>query len=394
MTALPVDDLRVLHVVPSLDEEMGGSVTAALGQAQQRTKDGRTTEVVSGADDGDRLEYLASDFPEVRWRVFPRSFPRARFQSRALSRWLAGNLDAFDVVHLHGVFHAPALAVLRRTRSARIPFVVQPHGSLDPFDLAKHAGAKRLSGPGVVRPLLDRAAAVVCTTHFEAERLVSWGSATPTVVAPLAVQPPVIGDGAALRAAQRIASDATVVLFLGRLDPKKGLDLLVPAVERVRGTAPGVHLLVVGAGDVASEADADRLLERGITEGWATRLGHLTGAAKAQAWAAADLFALISRNENFGITVVEAAGAGLALAVSDEVALAPDVRAAGAGVVVPATVDGAASALLALLDPATRSEAGERARALALGTYAPEPAGDALEAVYRNAAARGARLER
>jgi glycosyltransferase involved in cell wall biosynthesis len=385
---------KVLHVVPSLDEAMGGSITAALGQAQQRTQAGRPTRVVSGADEHDRLDYLATDFPTVRWQTFPRSFPRARFQSRALARWLPGALADTDLVHLHGVFHAPALAVTRRAGGARVPFIVQPHGSLDPFDLAKHAGPKWLYGPTVVRRVLDRAAAILCTTTFEQDRLVTWGSSTPVHVAPLAVQPPPAADGGAFRTRHGIAPDAVVVLFLGRLDPKKGLDLLVPAVARLRSTAPALHLVVVGAGDAASTTEADALLEQPVAAGWATRLGFLTGQDKAEAWAAADVFGLVSRNENFGITVVEAAGAGLALALSDEVALASDVRAVGAGHVGPPSVEGAVAALEPLLDRGVRAEAGRRAQAFALGTCAPEPAGEALEAVYREVLDRGARLGR
>lgn len=386
--------LAVLHVVPSLDERMGGSITAALGQCQQRRREGRTTVLVSGVAPTDDLDYLATDFPDVDWRTFPRSFPEARFHSRALGRWLGEHLGDFDVVHLHGVFHAPALAVARRAGRAGVPFVVQPHGSLDPFDLAKHAGAKRLYGPSVVRRVLDRSAGVVCTTTFERARLVTWGSAAPTFVAPLSVDPVPPADGASLRREHGIDPDALVVLFLGRFDTKKGLDLLVPAVAEVRRTSPALHLLVVGAGDEGATAEVDRLLEGPRAAGWATRLGFLTGDDKARAYAAADVFALVSRNENFGITVVEAASAGLPLALSDEVALSPDVRSSGAGVVVEPTKAGAVEALRALVDDdVRRAAAGEHARDLARRAT-PTAAAAALEEVYRAAVHPGARLDR
>jgi len=380
--------------VPSLDEAMGGSITAALGQAQQRSRDGRPTVLVSGAEPGDRLGYLATDFPAVEHRTFPRSFPKARFHSRRLGRWLDHELPRFDLVHLHGVFHAPALAVARRSRRCGVPFLVQPHGSLDPFDLAKHPGPKRAYGPSVVRWVLDRASGILCTTPFEVDRLVTWGSQTPRFVAPLSVAPPPPADGQAFRRRHQIPADATVVLFLGRFDPKKGLDLLVPATERLRREASDLHLLVVGAGDGPSTQEADRLLEGPIADGWATRLGFLTGGDKAAAYAAADVFALTSRNENFGITVVEAAGAGLALALSDEVALGPDAQAAGAATVAAPTVAGAADALRPLLDGPTRRAAGVRAARLAREVYSPVSAAAALERVYRALVPEDERLGR
>jgi glycosyltransferase involved in cell wall biosynthesis len=374
--------LRVLHVVASLDEAMGGSVQAALGLAEERAGRGAPTEVVATAYPDDTVGYLGSDFPLVAWRTFPRSFPKARFNSRALTRWLRAEVPSFDVVHIHSTFHMAALHAARAAAAAGVPVVIHPHGSLDPFDLAKHAAFKRVYGPVVVRRLLDAAAAVVCTTQDEVDLLVTWGSRTPVRVVPLPVRPPPPADGAAFRAGHGIDRGAIVVLSLGRLDPKKGLDLLVPAAAEVRAEQPRLHLVVAGAGDHASEEEADRLLAGPVAEGWATRTGFLTGPAKAGAFAAADIFGLPSRRENFGITVVEAAAAGIALALSHEVAIAGVVEERGAGAVGDATAAGAASTLRALLDPETRHQAGEAARRMASEQFSPAAAGAAMEAVY------------
>jgi len=386
-------DLRVLHVVASLDEEMGGSVQAALGQADERCRRGLPTEVVATSLPADSLGYLRADYPAVAWRTFPASFPRSQAASRAMGRWLRTEVGEVDVVHVHSCFHVAGLQAARAARGAGVPVVVQPHGSLDPFDLRKHAALKRVYGPLVVRRLLDAAGAVVCTTALEEEHLVTWGSSTPVRVVPLPVRPPPPADGAAFRQAHQIPADATVVLFLGRFDAKKGLDLLVAAVGRLRTDHPGVYLVVAGGGDQEQVAAAEALLAGPRAARWATAPGFLVGPDKAGAYAAADVFALPSRNENFGITIVEAAGAGVPLAISDAVALAPMVQERGAGAVGPVSVDGAVATISALLDPGRRSSAAAAARAMADEVFSPAAAGAAMEAVYADVAA-GATMAR
>ena len=381
MTVPTAPPLRALHVVPSLDDHMGGSVHAAVSLAAHLG--GRpdvVTELASTELPTDDHAYLARMAPAVPVHAFPRSAPVGRFQSRALARWLDGAVASFDLVHLHGVFHAPALHVRRACRRAGVPYVLQPHGQLDPFDLAKHRLQKQLYGPVAVRPLVAGAASVVCTTALEGERLVTYGASAPLAVVPLPVAPPAPGDGVGFRARHAIPADAVVVLFLSRLDVKKGLDVLADAMAGV-----DAWLVVAGAGDPDVADQLERALAGTPLGRRTVRTGFLSGAAKDDAFAAADLFALPSRNENFGIVVVEAMAAGLPVVVSDETYLHGEVTAAGAGLVCQPDPRSCRAALAALVDDADRrADAGARARRLAADRFAPDAATAAMVEVYRS----------
>jgi glycosyltransferase involved in cell wall biosynthesis len=340
------------------------------------------TELASTVVAGDDHDYLARVAPDVPRHVFPRSWPASRFQSAELGRWLHQAVPTFDLVHLHGVFHAPALHVRRACRSAGVPYVLQPHGQLDPFDLAKHRLQKQVYGPVAVRPLVADADVVVLTTVLEQERLVTYGATAPTAVVPLPVQAPDAGDGAGFRERHGIPADAVVVLFLSRLDVKKGLDVLVAAMA----TLSGVWLVVAGSGDPEVEAELTRSLVATDLGSRTVRTGFITGAEKDAAFAAADVFALPSRNENFGIVVVEAMAAGLPVVISDETYLHGAVSAAGAGAVcVTEDVASCQDALRPLVaDRERRVEAGRRAVVLAEERFSPGAATAAMADVYHS----------
>ena len=373
--------MRALHVVPSLDDHMGGSVHAAVALAAHLDVHADVeTELASTEQPGDDHAYLDRMAPDVAIHRFPRSWPAGRFQSRGLARWLEQSVASFDLVHLHGVFHAPALHVRRACRSAGVPYVLQPHGQLDPFDLAKHRLQKRLYGPIAVRPLVAAAEVVVCTTELEAERLVTYGATTRTAVVPLPVTPPGPGDGPAFRTRHGVPPEATVVLFLSRLDVKKGLDLLVAAMADL-----DAWLVVAGSGDPEVSAGLDRALAGTPLGRRTVRVGFISGAEKDDAFAAADVFALPSRNENFGIVVVEAMAAGLPVVVSDETYLHGEVSGAGAGAVCRVDAVSCRDALAPLVaDAARRADAGHRARDLAARRFAPAAATSAMVELYRS----------
>ena len=374
--------MRVLHVVHSLDDRMGGAVHAAVGLAAHvGGVDGVETVLASTVQPGDDHAYLDRLAPDVERHVFPRSWPAGRFQSAALASWLRRSTGSFDLVHLHGVFHAPALAVRRAYRTAGVPYLLSPHGQLDPFDLAKHRRQKQLFGPVAVRPLVGDAASVVLTTAEEEARLVTFGAEARTVVVPLPVAPLGPGDGAAFRARHGIPADAVVVLFLSRLDVKKGLNLLTTAMAGL----DGAWLVVAGSGDPAVEADLATALDGTDLGRRTVRTGFISGTDKDDAFAAADVFALPSRNENFGIVVVEAMGAGVPVVVSDETYIHGEIEAAGAGSVCRVDASSCRDALRPLVtELARRAEAGRRAAELARSRFSPAAATSAMVEAYRS----------
>jgi glycosyltransferase involved in cell wall biosynthesis len=179
-----------------------------------------------------------------------------------------------------------------------------------------------------------------------------------------------------------------VVLFLGRLHPKKGLDLLIPAFAEVARRVQNVKLVLVGPGD---ESYVTGLRERVTASGLGERvafLGPLTGRPKWAALAAAAAFVLPSFQENFAITLVEAMSVGTPVLLSDRVNIWSDVKDANAGVISaldPARI--AADLIEVIDDHEFAARLGNNGRALVSRAYNWERTADATEAAYRSALA-------
>jgi glycosyltransferase involved in cell wall biosynthesis len=165
-----------------------------------------------------------------------------------------------------------------------------------------------------------------------------------------------------------LSGDGPIVLFLSRVHPKKGLDLLVPAFAQA---APADAVLVIVGPDADGYSDQVRAMANRHSVG--DRLlftGMLRGRDRIEAFVDADLFALPSYQENFGIAVVEALASGCPVLISDQVNIHREITAGGVGVVVPTDTASVAQALAGWLgDPARRAAAAARAPAFVRARY-------------------------
>lgn len=376
---------RALHVVASLDKHMGGSVRAPLDICRSLMERGGSVFIVATTGPHDEIDYLTEEYPGVRYHVFPRRFPEHNFRSPSLRRWLRDNVASHDLVEIHGVFSFVPLYAAWACVRTRTPYTVRPHGSLDPFDLTKHALLKQAFGRLAVRPVLRRCRYVVLTSNLEDERLVTFGASPRRVVMPLPVPAPVgHGDGTEFRRRYGIPVDSAVVLFMGRIDVKKGLQFLIPALASLKSRHSDLWFVLAGSG---SSVDVQRvrvlLHQHGVSE-WTTECGFVSGSLKRSALAASDVFALPSLNENLGIALIEAMHAGLPAVVSTEVYIHDELVKAGAAVSCEPSYESCESALSDLLaDPARRRVMGQRAREVAR-TFEPDHVLPPLEELYRS----------
>ena len=378
--------LRTLHTVFSLHNKLGGAVHATVGICQYLAQAGQPAAVAATIGPGDELDYLQQTYPAVRTHTFERSFPVRRWNSAAFRRWVPGALANYDLVEIHSIFAGITWHAARACQRARMPYFVRPHGSLDPFDLQKRAGLKKLLGPLFVRPVLAGAQAVLLASPMEAKRLVTYGAKVRRLVVPLPVVLPVDpGDGSAFRRRHRIPEDAVVVLFMSRVVCNKGLDFLIPALGRLQQAFPKLWFVLAGAGEAAFTVRVRGwLAEHGLTER-TSEVGFISGGDKQDALAAADLFALPSMKENFGIVLIEAMHAGLPLLISDEVYIHEEIRAAGAGLVCRPETGSVTETLRRLLRSVEeRAAMGARGRELVQHRYRPEAATELLVRTYRD----------
>jgi glycosyltransferase involved in cell wall biosynthesis len=273
-------------------------------------------------------------------------------------------------------------------RRAGVPYVHNAEGALCPLRLQVKRRRKALFVRAVERAVLRDAAALQAVTDKEAADLVALGASAERVhVIPNGVDVDAgMGDGAAWRRAHGVPADGPLLLFLGRLDALKGIDVLLAAAAPHLRTDPRARLALVGPDDGVVAAARAHAAALRISDA-VLFTGPQSGAAKAGAFAAATVFVHGSRTEGLPNAVLEAMAAGLPLVLTDACNL-PEVATAGAGLVVPVDVVAFRHALGRLLaDAPLRAQCGAAARALAVERFA-------LPAVVRRLAALYASLAR
>lgn len=293
---------------------------------------------------------------------FPRTASEAFKWSPGLARWLRGHVADFDIVDVHAVFSHSSIAAARACRTAATPYVVRPHGALDPWSLGRKSARKQVVLAGGARRMLTGAARIQYTTPAEqelAERALPWLPAG--VVVPLGVD-----DACFVSPVSR--DDDRYVLTLSRIEQKKGLETLIDAFHALAraGALDPWRLIIAGDGEPGYVAD---LKARAAAEAAAGRIefpGWMDGERKRALVAGAELFASPSAQENFGLSVMEAMAAGVPTLVSPGVNLASEIEAAQAGWVVERDAAAMAGQLRAIIgDRAERVRRGRHARELA-----------------------------
>jgi glycosyltransferase involved in cell wall biosynthesis len=270
-----------------------------------------------------------------------------------------------------------------------VPYIVRPHGMLDPYIRRRHRARKRLMEVLFQDGVLRRAAAIHYTSDVEREISQPFACGAPGCVVPLGVD---LAEFDSLPPAGRFhdrfpeTRGRRIVLFLGRLHFKKGLDLLIPAFGHLAKEDPSLHLVIAGPDDGMLDQCKAWSRRDGIPDK-VTFTGMLRGEDKLAAFAAASVFALPSYSENFGIAVVEAMAAGCPVVISDQVNIWREVQQGGALVTDcdQHKLTGALSAVLR--DPALAADMSQKARETVRRLYHWDSVAAALEAMYAAAAA-------
>ncbi len=369
--------LRILQIVPSISLVYGGPSQMVRGFAAALAAAGATVTVATTDSNGDVDEAplavpLGQPVPAEGYTVwYFRCAPWRRYKfSLGLLWWLWRQGRNYDVIHIHALFSPLSSLAATVARWRGVPYVLRPLGTLDPADLRKKQRLKRLYVALLERANLAKAAAVHFTSAQEAEVSDLFGTQPTRWILPLGVAAPAAGSGEP--SAILLPRDRPILLFMSRLDPKKGLDLLIPALETLQAEGIPFHFLLCGANpqDRAYERQIYTQIQQSPLVTATTIAGFVTGPEKAALITAADLFVLPSYYENFGIAVAEAMLAGLPVVISDQVYIWRDIAAGEAGWVCPCEVTALTDCLRsALQDGPERQRRGILARQVAEREY-------------------------
>ena len=384
--------MKILHVVASYlpATRYGGTIVSVHGLCRALAERGHEVHVFTTSVDGDRDSNVPHETPVNVDGVTVWYFRSPRFRrvywAPGLRRMLRGHVGEFDVVHTHAIYLWPLWTAARLAQQAGVPYVVSPRGMLEK-ELIEHKSAVWKAGliGFIEKRTLEHAAAVHMTSVREAEQAAAFGFQLPPVsVIPngVALDPP---SGARVsEGISNIAGGAPFVLFLGRVNWKKGLDRLINALPHMRDA----RLVIAGNDEEEYTLVLDDLARQAGVSDRVIFTGPIHGKDKAALLSSARVLALPSYSENFGNVVVEAMAAGCPVVVTREVGMADAVEEIGAGIVAegtPAALGSAISALIA--DEPRRSQMGEKGRAAAADRFSWSAVAAQMEQMYQSVAA-------
>ncbi|HEV2046440.1 MAG TPA: glycosyltransferase [Chthoniobacterales bacterium] len=330
-------------MVHTLDPSVGGVAAAVLTLSRGLARRGH------------KIDIVVLDDPSAPWladvglsvHALGHGLTSYRYSGKLLP-WLRQHGGDYDYVVVNGLWQYLSFAAWRRFSGSSIPYYVFPHGMLDPwfketFPL-KHL-KKWLYWPWADYRVLRDATAVIFTS--EEERLQArksfWLYRCREKVSPLGVEALATVSSQAREeflARYPALRNARILLFLGRLHPKKGCDILIDALSRVVDPQNPISLVLAGPDQIGWEAELRTQVARLNLESHVVFTGMLQGAMKQGAFANADAFILASHQENFGMSVVEALAGGLPVLISNRVNIWREIDADRAGYVEPDNLEG------------------------------------------------------
>ncbi len=346
--------MRVLFVTESLSLRQNTGVAASVvALARTLNQQNIDVELVAPTQVNDREETEAF-LDGLVAHLFNQPFGLPRTVVPALEGFLRKNLPSFDLVHIHGLWRYPEWVATRLARRLSIPYIVSPQGMCDPFEMARKAWKKKIYFNLVERYILRGAAAIHATTNAEkhyCEQLQTCGHVR-VIPNGVDIYPPLSNQLMEHYLPHELAlvpSQNPVLLFMGRLHPKKGVDLLIPAFAQVLQNHPEAWLVMAGPDPVSYQQSLIELAQSFQVQNRVFFPGMVTGLHKRALLQRADLFVLPSYSEGFSLAVLEALAAAKPVVISQNCYF-NEVLDAGCGRVVDNSVPQLAQALSDLLD--------------------------------------------
>jgi len=382
-------DMKVLFVTESLSLSKNTGVASTLvSLARSLTQDLHIELLAPMALQQERADDLFLE------GLAAHLFPQSRFLPRTvvpeLGHFLSTQLSKFNLVHIHGLWRYPQWAAAHYARKLSIPYIVSPHGMCEPFELARKGWKKKVFFNLVEKHTLQNAAAIHAITAAEKEHctqlqignvieVIPHGVTIQSRLSPSQVQANLPDE---IRA---IPPQAPVLLYMGRLHPKKGLDLLLPAFAQILSRHSSAYLVLAGPDVVGYQDSLMQLASSYQIEERVLFPGMVTGLQKQAMLQRADVFTLPSYSEGFSAAILEALAAAKPVVIS-KYCYFDEVVNAGCGQIVDTDVSQLASALNDFLElsPDVRQGIGQCGRRLIEEKYTWDLAAHKMSMLYQS----------
>lgn len=382
--------MNIVHVIASVNPSHGGPSMCAPSLAAAQAELGHRATVMFHIAPGERLDLsnARATIPALD-RVELIDIPQDRLAERITAPRAAAALQTqlqhADVVHLHGLWDPIVLRAGRLALRAGKPYVITPHGMLNPWSLKRRRIEKALIRRWWLDDVLAGSAFIHALNQAERASIAALDEQWKTQVFPNGVFPVpaanVVGREQ-LTMQFPVLSKRPYVLFLGRLHAMKGPDYMADAFARFAAQCGDIDLVVAGPDDGARAALEAQLSALNIAA-HVHLVGPVFGARKFALLSNALCYLQPSRNEGFSMSILEALSFGVPAVISEHCHFA-EVQTQDVGRVVPLSAEHIAAALLEIcLDRERRDAMAQRARAFIEREYTWQAVARAMTAAYR-----------
>lgn len=373
--------MRILHVISSLDPRAGGPPMVISRLAAAQAGIGHHVHILyyavaseNGKDPNPDIDAKLGLIPHWsklhQHRLAPADRKEWYLNSRAKVE-LTTIVPQMDIVHVHGVWDPILASAAQVSRTAKVPYVVAPHGMLDPWALSVKPLKKKIALALRYGKMVHSAAMMQALSRYESECIAKFGFSGKIATIPNGVFleeiDPLPARGAFADHFPAIRG-RRFITFLSRLHPVKGLDLLVDAFATLAHKHSDVDLVIVGPDYGVEAALKAQIASKGLTSR-VHLIGPMWGRERFKPVVDGACFCLPSEHEAFSVAICEAMACGAPVVITHNCNL-PEAQDAKAGLVIDRTVPALAAALDQVLsDPAEAQKMGQRARELVLERF-------------------------
>lgn len=296
--------MRIIHVVPAISEEASGPSYTVVRLCESLIEQGLEVTLAT-------LDWA----PSISYPSFVKTFPlglgpRRLGCSPKMAKWLYEmvTMDKVDIIHNHGTWQMNSIYPARTVKKGRTKLIISPRGSLTQWAMTHGSKLKKIFWPLLQRPAFERASIFHATSELEYEDIRKLGFDQPIAIIPNGIDIPSVFHSKSSN------SDLRILLFLGRIHPKKGLDLLLSAWKQVQDFFPEWRLVIAGSDrgyyGINGYLNKMKIMAHDLELKRIDFIGEVYGSQKWMTYKNADLFVLPTYSENFGIAVAEALAAG------------------------------------------------------------------------------------
>jgi len=313
--------MKILHVIPYIHKKYGGPSSAIIDICKEQKRQGIIPEVATTFFKGEKI-YLKG----IKVHSFQTNSKRYAISFK-LRKWLINNIKNYDLIHIHSIFCYSTLIASKLARKNKIPYIIRTTGQLYIYALKnKSYIIKKICIALYEKKNLKHASAIHFTANDERKNIAINLNNKKSYVLPLGVENNKNIPKRLFNQYFKELKNKNILLFLSRIHPKKGLDVLIPSLREILIKNKAWVFVIAGSGEDKYTRKLKELVKKHKLIKKVFFTGFISGDKKSALLQYSDIFILPSHSENFGIAIIEAMQAGLPVLISDKVAISENLK--------------------------------------------------------------------